>query len=136
MRASRLLPIALGTLALVAACGPTRPRTEPGASVSTYEVNVLSGAEIEERDAMDMSAFEAVQRLRPNFLRYRGRAGSNQRAGTLLVSVEGGPLRGIEALASIPARLIREIRFLSATDAAQRFGSGASGGPVLFIIER
>jgi hypothetical protein len=54
-------------------------------------------------------------------------------AGSLSVSVNEGPLGSPDILATIPARRVREMRYLRPLDASARFGSNAASGPVLVI---
>jgi hypothetical protein len=52
------------------------------------------------------------------------------------VSVDGGPLSAVDALRDVPATHVREVRYLSASDAAQRFGVRAYSGPVILVTQK
>jgi hypothetical protein len=116
--------------ALVAACASAGGGAGPGG-----DPNILTAAEISSAKAGEASAYEAIQRLRPQFFRTRGRLG-NEPGGDVSVSVDGGPLSTIDALRSVPATTVREIRYLSANDAAQRYGVRANSGPVILVTQR
>jgi len=51
------------------------------------------------------------------------------------VSVDDGPLQELDALRLILASAIREIRFITAIDAATRYGSGVEGGVILVLLK-
>lgn len=107
-----------------------------GSGAAARNPDVLTASEIESAGAADGTAFDAINRLRPRFLSYHGVSGSSSGDGQLLISIDGGPLTDGSALRTMPARQLAEVRFLSATDAAQRFGTSASSGTVLLIKER
>lgn len=69
-----------------------------------------------------VTAYEAVQRLRPQFLRWT--RGPEDPAHRLLVYVDGLRRGGVEELNRLPASLVLEIRFLSAPEATARYGTG------------
>jgi hypothetical protein len=54
-------------------------------------------------------------------------------AGVMTISVNEGPLQSIDVLTIIPARAVKEMRYLIPTDATARFGVTAGGGPVLIV---
>jgi hypothetical protein len=128
---------ALCALALTAACA-SAPKTDaaPGAPTAARSTNLLTAAEIESRGTQTGSAYDAVRRLRPGFLTYHGVSGSTTGAGTVHVSIDGGPLAAVETLRSLASTQIAEVRYLSAADAAQRFGTSAEAGPVLLVRQK
>ena len=80
----------------------------------------------------EISAYEAVQRLRPQWLRVRGAtivAGAQR--PSIQVHVEGMHRGGIEELRTIRAEYVVEIRYMSASDATTRFGTDYTGGLLL-----
>jgi outer membrane cobalamin receptor len=123
MRPLILLFIAC-TLAACASSG-TRP---------TRSGDVITAEEIE--GASVSTAYDAVARLRPAFLRGRGQS-SIQNPGSDLPIVYVNGLRSgpIDYLRNIPAQDVQEIRFVSATDATTRYGTGHTGG-VIEVITR
>jgi len=106
-----------------------------GASSGGGDPNILTAAEIASAKAGEATAYETIQRLRPQYFRTRGRLG-NEPGGDVSVSVDGGPLNTIDALRNVPATTVKEIRYLSANDAAQRFGVRAYSGPVILVTQR
>ena len=127
-------------LALVAACSSNpAPEGEPmtpeqsGASRS----DVITAAELDEPSIASVNLYDAIRRLRPRFLMTRGQVSPrNPAAGSTKVSVDGGPLVGIEILARIRPGEVAEVRWLSASDAAQRFGINAASGSVILVKTR
>jgi hypothetical protein len=79
------------------------------------------------------SLYEALQRLRPEFLRGRGVSsfahGTIERA-TPVVYCDHIRLGGLEWLRNIPASDVAEVRYLSANEAQFRYGSGHQGGVI------
>jgi hypothetical protein len=78
------------------------------------------------------NAYEAVEKLRPQFLRGRGRA-SIMVQGTEApgVIVDDRPYGRAAQLRDIDVRLVQEIRFISAAEAQQKYGMGFSGGAIV-----
>jgi hypothetical protein len=76
-----------------------------------------------------MSAFEAIQRLRPRWLQSRNQS----RTGFFPTVHVDGAVRGQgeEVLASILSSDVEEMQFLSAADATTRFGTGYFSGAIL-----
>ena len=74
------------------------------------------------------TAFDAIRRLRPNWL--TGRGGSEPR-----IFVNGVDRGGLDILRNYRATAIREVRFTSPSDATIRYGTN-SGGGVIDLITR
>ena len=81
------------------------------------------------------NALQAVQRLRPNFLQNRGGAASSLSQGPqdVVVYVDQTRMGGPSTLAQIPITDVKEIQWLSGTDATQRFGTGHGSGAIIVI---
>lgn len=75
------------------------------------------------------TAFEVIERLRPQFLRTRGPT-SALRDTRIIVFQDNLNLGGVEMLRQIRAADVREIRFLNSSDATTRFGSGFPAGVI------
>ena len=77
-----------------------------------------------------MSAFEAIERLRPRWLQ--------SRTGLFpTVHVDGSARNaGEEILASIPCSEVQEMRYLSASDATTRFGTDYANGAILITTKK
>jgi len=72
-----------------------------------------------------LSAYEAIQRLRPRWLVTRS-------GGMPQVHVNGNiQMGGVEALRTVRAADIQEIRYLNAADATTRFGTNYVSGAIL-----
>ncbi len=123
MRRIRLLSL-LAIVVIAGACassgGSSRPRRDR---------NLITTAEFAELPGLS-TALQVVERLRPAWLRPRGRSGlptvyrNNSRWG-----------QNPAALANISVENVQEIRFLSATDATMRWGASV-GGTVILVTTR
>ena len=118
-----------------AAVQATEPRAQIAVTINPQYRNMRDGMEKEPRAVP--YALEAVRRLRPRFLTSRG-SGSvrNANAGSVHLSVDGGPLQTVNFLSRMRPGEIAEIRFLNATDAALRFGTAAGSGSVILVRTR
>ena len=103
--------------------------------------NVILAEEIE--SVQVQTAYEAVQRLRGDFLKSRGtvtrtsaqRATQVQPAITVFVDgIETGTAE--RTLPLIPAKEVQEIRLYRSTDAATKFGSRHNGGVIEVTMRR
>jgi hypothetical protein len=121
---SRLLLILLLGAAL-AACGGARQSGEAG-NRNVVTADELSGMS-------ELSAHDVLSRIRPEFLRSRG-ARSLRGAPAEeypVVYMDHTRLGSIDALRSIRASTIREIRYLNGADATTRYGTGHGAGVIL-----
>ena len=92
--------------------------------------SVLLGDEIQA--ASVGTAYQAVARLRPEWLRQRGRMSlRNPGAGAVIVYLNGLREGGVTALDGISAETVLAMEFLSGSEATTRFGTGHSGGAIL-----
>jgi len=95
---------------------------------------VITAEELDGPSVNTGNALDAVRRLRPNFLMTRGTTSmQNPNAGSVHVSVDGGPLQTLDFLSRLQAREVAEIRYLSPSDAAQRFGVSTGSGAVILV---
>lgn len=93
--------------------------------------NLITQEEIEYANVTN--AYEAIQRLRPMMLRKRVAA---EGLNTIQVYVDNAPLGGTDMLTTVQATKIKEIRYFSAVDATQRFGTGNSEGAILITTRK
>ena len=111
-------------LVIAAACphsGTTRQRRDP---------NMITQDEIERVTAAN--AYDAVQMLRPSFLRARGVPSSVSGMPDLaIVYLDGMKMGDVGQLQRIPTVGIVSIRYINAIDANQRYGRGHEGGAIL-----
>ena len=76
-----------------------------------------------------LSALEAVRRLRPRWLQTRTGAPPQ-------VHVDGNPVGNVENLNSLRVADIQDMRFLNAADATTRFGTNYVSGVILVTTKR
>jgi outer membrane receptor for ferrienterochelin and colicin len=78
-----------------------------------------------------MNAYEAVQKLRGNFLSDRGKTTILGRSPSKpTVFVDGIQFGEIQSLRTISASVIQSIRLYRAYEAEQRYGNGVMGGVI------
>lgn len=117
------------TVAILAACAIGR------AAPQQLDGNVITAGELACCQAA--TAWEAIKRLRPLFLRTRGPAsilvpGTDDPA----VYVDYTFMGGLDALRDLPTSEVEEIRYVSAWDAATRFGIGHPQGVIEVMTRR
>ena len=95
--------------------------------------SVLTSAELER--VRELNCYEAVQRLRPNWLRTRGRVSMETQQGIQLY-VDNVHRGYVTELVSIRASSVERMRFLSAPEATARFGTDHVDGAVLVTTRR
>jgi hypothetical protein len=83
------------------------------------------------------TAWDAVRRLRPMWMRPGGIRNSANPAGQYPhVFVDGSPYGAMEALRSFRVENIQEMRYVNATDATIRYGGMYQGGVILISTKR
>lgn len=113
---------AFGLAMGLAACASSGGSDERG---PRRDPNVITAEEL--TDFSTVSALDAIRRLRPRWL--QGRA--NMRPQLVL---DGARLTNLEdGLQSVQATSVREMRYLSASDATMRFGTNYLGGAIEVI---
>ena len=119
-------------LLLVSSCARSSPSAE---AVPRGNGSVISKEELQSPVIASMDALMAIRYLRPSFFRTTGpQSFSNGSAGLVQFSMDYGPLRPVGELASLRTDLLYEIRYLDASDAQNRFGINANGGPVIVLV--
>lgn len=119
-------------LLVAAFCVASVACTSPGARKANIATrNLITADDITRVGAA--TALEAIQRLQPNMLqKKRGPSSINfEDQAQIMVYVDGSRLGGIETLTLIQAAAIVEIRFLSASEATIRYGTGNAGGAIV-----
>lgn len=126
--------IGLAALVLAACAGPPSPAADTSPSQGSAR-DVITRTDLEGHE--DLSAFEAIRRLRPTWLRYRGQAvlTSPEREG-LRVYLDGSYFGDAAALGQLRVVAIQEIRFLDARRATMRFGTGHTVGAIVVTTRR
>jgi hypothetical protein len=127
--------LTFSTLLVAAMACASAPSSDPGAAAAPgRNGDVISAAELSDPSLAGVDLFDAVQRLRPRFLTSRGAVTFAQTSsGSTHVSVDGGPLYGLDHLTRLRPNQVAEVRLLSAADAAQRFGASATSGSVILV---
>lgn len=121
---------ALSLLALVALVVPqgADAQEEPKKS---YPRNVITRQEIRERAPDAKTAYDVVQRLRPQFLRTRPSGSAKSQAPVpIKVYVDGASRAGVLALREIQSNNVVEIIYLNGNDATMEFGREHENGAI------
>ena len=121
-------------LVVAAACATPVASTETGPRVAG-DPNVISKEELQDPVLLGMDAMKAIRYLRPAFFRTGGpQSFSNTGTGLVQFSQDFGPLRAVSELATVRLDFVVEVRYLAASDAQNRFGINANGGPVIVLL--
>lgn len=113
-------------VALLAGCASSPSQR----SAASADPNVILEAEL--GGYADRPVLQAIQRLRPQFLRSRGVSSVNRTEVDVVVVYLGGTrMGGPDALGQIRTADVREIRYLSPADASQRYGLNHSAGAII-----
>ena len=119
----------LMTAAALMGCAATN--SAPSSGAPTRKANILTFDEISAAHADVTTAYDAVARLRPNWLAAHGVASSTNINTTeyATVFIDGQPYGGIESLRNIPVYHVGEFRYYSITEAGAKYGlrGGSSG---------
>ena len=131
---ARVISLAVA-LVLASACASSSTSGASGTQQQAQQARPRGSRELitaDELATIDVqNALQAVQRLRPNFLRFPGAMSITQGQAAVVVYVESTRMGGPEMLQQIPITEVKEIRYLSATDATQRFGTGHTAGAII-----
>lgn len=96
---------------------------------------MVTGDEV--RDTPASNLYDALARLRPQWLRSRGRSSLTQPGSTtpvvFVAGVEYGPL---SSLREMYVDQVRRVEFINARDATTRFGTGHAGGVIMVDLDR
>jgi len=135
----------LAALALEAGCrtavplanGPTTAARSSALEPGTRgPASVLLGSEIQTPPDIN-TAYDAVRRLRPEFLTRRATPlPADPYRGYAVVYVDGVREGPLDMLQTIPARAVVEIRFVRASEAFDAFGVYHSGGVIAVRTRR
>lgn len=127
MSVKHLYLIAVAALLGCTPAGGTSDR--PGSPPAPRKGSYLSAEEIAAANADNATAYDAVARLRPNWLVARGVA--TQGPEFPVVFVDGQQFGPPESLRNIQAYHVADIRFYDITQAGARFGiRGGTGGVI------
>jgi hypothetical protein len=128
LRRNYVILVVLALIILTASCAAnTRGSSDAGRSsrdpITIGEIRAVPSL---------TNGYEVVQRLRPRWLRPRGRSSISSSA-QVVVFLDNVHLGGVESLYNIAVERITEIRFFDAADATSRWGTGFSGGAIEVI---
>jgi hypothetical protein len=122
--------VAAGSV-LVISCTPAR--VVPS---SAYDTRTITEQEIVASNAIN--AYEAIQRLRSNFLSYRGETSfyASRAKSMPTVYVDEQRYGEITTLETIPAGQVASIRLYRAWEATTKYGTGNTGGVIAVTTRR
>jgi len=112
-------------------------QSAPGAGGgSRPSPNLITEAEL--TDIPALTAYQAIQRLRPGWLRTRASSirGASGVRYTAQIFVDGVPRGDLDVLNGIDVRDVKEMRYLSASDATTRYGTGYPGGTIEVLMKQ
>lgn len=141
MRSHRVLLVALAALVACSSAGTTAGSTAAAADNAPRRgnANLITEGEIQQIGGAVESAFDLVERLRPTMMRSRASTFGASQAGesiNVVAYVDEVRLGEVTTLRSVPATQVKEIRYHSATDATQRWGTGHGSGAIQVITKR
>jgi len=109
---------------------PARPASHPRIRNS----NLIDRDEVASSTAID--AYALVQQARPNWLHQRGAISlRDPTAGVVQVYLDGQQYGDVNRLREINKQDVRELRFLGAGEAQQRYGVGHAGGVIEVVLK-
>lgn len=112
---------------LVTGCAAGRQ----SAGSAPVDRNVITQQEIDQ--SQSITAYDMVRALRPRWLSERG-VTSFRSANPIMLYVNENRVGTVERLRDYAPRDLREARFLDATQATQRFGTGHRSGAVMLYL--
>jgi hypothetical protein len=117
--------------AMVLACA-----SQPPGHGERSESQIITEDEVEASRAP--TAYEVIQKLRPNFLSYRGETGFDKTTSQPYptVYVDGQEFGPISSLRNIPASQLSTIRLYRSWEAATQFGTGNMAGVIAITTRR
>ena len=132
------LIIALG-VALAACAGGTGSTSSQDPAPARRDRNLITAEELATETSTNV--YDAIRHLRPEMLVQRGGAQATATitpsanapdAGQITVYMNNTKMNGgLNSLKEIPLSSIKEVRYLSATDATQAFGTGNTAGAIV-----
>ena len=90
--------------------------------------SVITAEELARANAL--TVYEAVERLRPQFLQTHGAVSMQDMTADILVYMDDVRVGGIDVLRRIEPGQVQEIRYVNAKDATTRYGTGHGGGVI------
>jgi hypothetical protein len=135
MSLKHLYPIAVVAILGCASAGVTSDTAGRGPVHSNPKL--LTAEEIAAAHADVVNAYDAIARLRPNWLVSHGPVSSNPQASPFAtVFVDGQQYGELNSLRNIPAYNVDAIRFYDVTEAGAKFGLKAGVGGAIEVTSR
>ena len=106
--------------------------TGAGASAPRTQRNVMTVEELAQ--AGDVSLYDALERLRPQFLRGRAPLGSTAEAVPVSVYIGDLKMEGVEHLREVMVRAVKQVQYLDAQQANARFGGNNASGALIVTM--
>lgn len=125
--------LAISAVSACASAPQATVHSAESAAAARRSPDLIDSTELADPSLANVDALTIVKRLRPSFLATRGAVSANTSGGDVHVVIDAGPFRTIDALTTLRGEEIIDIRYLSASAAAQRYGSRALAGPVIVI---
>lgn len=125
MVVSRRIVLMLAFTTVLGGCASTG-----GRSNTSGNRNVLTLEELVDTNAA--SIYDAIQRLRPRWLRPRGFTSTGANEG-VPVYRDGVRVGGLSYLHSVQVNAVIEVHYVSASDATTRWGTGNASGAIELI---
>lgn len=110
--------------------------TSPLATGRTADSQLITEEEVEASKAA--TAYEVIERVRANFLSYRGETSfdKSQSRPYPVVYVDGQEYGPLASLRTIPASQVSTIQLYRSWEATTKFGSGNMGGVIAVTTRR
>jgi len=115
-------PVCLAVIGLTLLAAACASGGGPGESGPSRNRNLITSEELTQTGEL-ATAFDAIRRLRPNWLGGRGTSSAK-------VFIDGVEMGDTGVLRDYRVDAIRECRFIPPTDATLRFGTGYGGGVI------
>ena len=123
--------LAAAALLALSACAAQSAAPRAG----TRDANLITVDELETVNASNL--FDAVNRLRPQFLRSRGVVSlQDPNPPTAVVYLDGQRVGGIDFLERMSPLGVISVRFMTPVDASSRYGFNHEGGAILVSTRR
>lgn len=132
-----LVPVLLLSLACSQASpAPANGAVAPAPRIARGTANVILNAEIEAAGNDVNNAYELIERLRPTMLRPRNLSGGSGAEYGIVAYVDDVRLGELDQLKTVMRATVHEIRYIGASDATTRWGTGLSNGVIQVRLKR
>lgn len=131
-----LVPVLLLTLACSQATSAPADGTAPAPRIVRGSANLILNAEVEAAGNDVNNAYELIERLRPTMLRPRNLSGGSGAEYGIVAYVDDVRLGDLDQLKTVMRATVHEIRYISASDATTRWGTGLSNGVIQVRLKR